>query len=89
MEKGMNRLLVTFLAVAQVIFITNLHCEKCAEKIRENVSFEKGVKDLSVDVDSKEVGIVFNTAKTDTLTLKKAIVRLGYSAEVKEYKIIK
>ncbi len=70
----------------KVVYCTDLDCEDCAKKIRENVSFEKGVKDLSVDVPTKMVQIQFDSNKTDTLVLKKAINKLGYEAEVVEFK---
>lgn len=72
--------------VKKVVYCTDLDCENCAKKIRENVSFEKGVKDLSVDVPTKTVEIQFDLNKTDTLQLKKAINKLGYEAKVVEYK---
>lgn len=71
--------------VKHVVYQTDLHCAKCAEKIRENVSFEKGVCDFSVDVDKKTVDIKFYEAKTDTCTLRMSINKLGYSAEVIAY----
>lgn len=71
--------------IRRVVYQTNLHCEKCAEKIRENVSFEKGVKDLKIDVDAKKVEIKFDAEKNDTLSLRKAINKLGYSAKVIEF----
>lgn len=77
------------LALVQVVFASNVHCDNCAKKIRENVSFEKGVKDLDVSVEGKTVTVTFNPAKTDTLKLKKAINKLGYTADVIEYKEIK
>lgn len=73
-------------ALIQVTFVTSLDCEHCATKIRENVSFEKGVRDLDVNVPDKTVTIVFNPAKTDTLKLGKAIRDLGYSAKVVDCK---
>lgn len=77
------------LAIVQVVFATSIHCANCGKKVQENISFEKGVKDLKVDVPTKQVTVTFNTAKTDTTKLKKAINKLGYSAEVVEYKVIK
>lgn len=70
----------------KVVYVTSLDCENCARKIRENVSFEKGVKDLKVDVPTKRVEIQFDSNKTDTLKLKSAIIKLGYKASVVEYK---
>ena len=77
------------LAIVQVVFATSIHCANCGKKVQENISFEKGVKDLKVDVPTKQVTVTFNTAKTDTTKLKNAINKLGYSAEVVEYKVIK
>ncbi len=54
-----------------------------ADKITENVGFEKGVMDLKVDMAGKTVYIKYNPDKTNPETLKKAIEKLGYSAEVK------
>lgn len=58
-------------------------------KVKENVGFEKGVKDLKVDVPGKTITVVFNPARTDTVKLKKAINKLGYEAEVIDYKVVK
>jgi len=66
----------------KVIYKTSIECEHCAEKVKENISYVKGVKDLSVDVPTKCVSISFDTLKTDTLRLRKAIEKLGYSASV-------
>lgn len=72
-------------SVHKVVYVTTLDCENCAKKIRENVSFEKGVKDLKVDVPTKQVTVAFDSAKTDTLALRKAINKLGYKAKVVSY----
>lgn len=77
------------LALVQVVFATSIHCANCGRKVQENLSFEKGVKDLKVDVPGKTVTVTFNPAKTDTLKLKTALKKLGYSAEVVDYKVIK
>ena len=77
------------LALVQVVFATSIHCANCGKKVQENISFEKGVKDLKVDVPTKLVTVTFNPAKTDTLKLKAALKKLGYSAEVIDYKVIK
>lgn len=77
------------LALVQVVFASNIHCANCSRKVQENIAFEKGVKDLKVDVEGKTITVVFNPAKTDTLKLKKAINKLGYTADVVEYNTIK
>jgi copper chaperone CopZ len=83
------RNLMIILAVVQVVFATSIHCANCGKKVQENIAFEKGVKDLKVDVPGKTVTVTFNPAKTDTLKLKKALNKLGYEAEVIDYKVIK
>jgi len=70
----------------KAVYLTSLDCQNCAKKIRENISFEKGVKDLKVDVPTKTVEVIFDLSKTDTLKLRKAINKLGYDAKVIEYK---
>lgn len=77
------------LALVQVVFVSNIHCANCGRKVQDNIAFEKGVKDLKVDVEGKTITVVFNPAKTDTLKLKKAINKLGYTADVVEYNTIK
>ena len=65
-------------AFSNVTFVTNLSCQKCAQKIEENVAFEKGVKDLKVNVKEKTVFIQYDSTKTDVGTLTKSIEKLGY-----------
>lgn len=66
----------------EAFYKTNLDCENCAKKIRENVSFEKGVKDLKVEVKDKTVKVVYNGSKNDSQKLAKAIEKLGYKVEI-------
>lgn len=72
----------------EALFQTNLHCKNCAAKIQDNVAFEKGVKDMSIDVDAKTVRIVYNPAKTNVDKLAEAIRKLGYTAELIEDKAL-
>ena len=69
-----------------VTFKTTIHCDNCVKKINENISFEKGVKDLSVTLDNQQVTITYDPSKTDEAALVKAIEKLGYSAEKVEPK---
>lgn len=81
-------LFVVLAVLFRVTFLTSIDCEHCATKVKENVSFEKGVKDLKVSVPDKTVTITFDSSKTDTLKLEKSIKKLGYTAKVVEYKQI-
>ena len=65
-----------------VVYCSTVDCKNCEKKVLENIGFEKGVKDVSVDLSEQTVKIVFDEAKTDTTTLAKAIRKLGYEAKV-------
>ena len=69
--------------VETVIFKTKLHCENCAKKVTENISYVKGVKDLAVSLEKQEIMIKFDANKTNVGTLQKEIQKLGYPAVVK------
>ena len=62
----------------EVTFNVHLHCENCMKKVQENISFEKGVKDLHVCLDDQTVSIKYDAAKTTEDALKTAIEKLGY-----------
>lgn len=60
-------------------FHVHLHCENCVKKVRENISFEKGVKDLKVSLEDQTVDIKYDASKTSEAKLKTAIEALGYN----------
>lgn len=62
-----------------VVFKVGLHCQNCVKKVKENISFEKGVKALDVNLEKKLVTVTYDPSKTDEATLKKAIEKLGYT----------
>lgn len=64
--------------IKEVTFNVHLHCENCMKKVQENISFEKGVKDLHVCLDDQTVSIKYDAAKTTEDALKAAIEKLGY-----------
>jgi len=71
----------------QVIFLVSMDCHNCEQKIKKNIPFEKGVKDLTTNLDKKLVTIKYHPDKTDKDKLKKSIEKLGYTCEeVKEKK---
>ncbi len=62
-------------------FSVSMHCENCVKKITENISYEKGVKDLDISLEDKTVAVTFDPSKTDAGTLAAAIRKLGYTVE--------
>ena len=67
--------------VSEVVFATNMHCDKCVNKLNENLSFVKGVKDLKVSLKDQTIRIKYDNRKTNEKTLADVIKKLGYKAE--------
>ena len=59
-----------------VVFNANLHCESCKAKIEKNIPYEKGVKDLKVDMKTQTIKVTFREDKNSVEGLKKAIEKL-------------
>jgi copper chaperone CopZ len=69
----------------QVVTLScDLHCQGCIDKIMKNIAFEKGVKDIVCDLDSKTVTVTFDANKTDVPTLLKAFDKIKKPAKVKD-----
>lgn len=72
---------------AEVKFSVTIDCQNCVKKLEANLPFEKGVKDLKVNLEDKTVWFKYQSDKTDKEKLAKAIEKLGYKAtEIKEEK---
>ena len=63
--------------IKEVTFKVQLHCESCVKKVQENLSYEKGVKDLHICMDDQVIALKYDSSKTNEETLKKAIEKLG------------
>ena len=64
-------------------FVTDIDCEGCAKKVTNTIPYEKGVKDVQVDVPSKTVTVTYDPAKTNEEALVKAFskIKINVSAE--------
>ena len=97
--KTMQNLLITvlllsvpFILTAQdkskgtetVKFITSIDCENCVNNVMKNIPFEKGVKDVKCDLETKEVAITYQKNRNNPDQLKKAIEKLGFTAKVEK-----
>ena len=67
-----------------VVLSCDIHCQGCCDKIMKNIAFEKGVKDIVCDLDTKTVTLTYDTTKTDLPTLLKAFEKIHKPAKVKE-----
>ncbi len=64
-----------------VVYRVHLDCESCKKKIVEHISFEKGVRGLSISLEDQMVKVTFDARKTDSIKIANAINKLGYKIE--------
>ena len=71
-----------------VVFkVSQMHCEKCEKKVKDNMRFEKGLKDIATEVKTKIVTITYDAEKTNVKNLQAGFNKFNYKAEfVKETK---
>ena len=62
--------------IVTVEFVTDIDCPGCAKKVTNTIPYEKGVKDVQVDVPTKTVTVTFDASKTDEQTLTKAFEKI-------------
>ncbi|MEI6456309.1 MAG: heavy-metal-associated domain-containing protein [bacterium] len=60
---------------------TSAVCGQCKDRIETGMAFEKGVKDVKLDVDTKMATIFYATSKTTPDQLRRSISKLGYDAD--------
>lgn len=72
--------------IKTVVFKTNpeMHCANCENKIKSNLRFEKGVKDIQTDLKSKKVTVKYDADKTTVENLIAGFEKIKYQATVVE-----
>ena len=60
---------------------TSAMCGQCKERIESGLAYEKGVKDVQLDIETKIVTIKFNTKTTTPDEIRRKIAKLGYDAD--------
>lgn len=60
-----------------VVFNVNMHCSSCKAKVEKSLPFEKGVRDLKVDMKTQTVKVVYRADKNTEAKLIKAIEKCG------------
>ena len=68
--------------IKTVVLKTNpeMHCSGCEKKIKDNIRFEKGVKDIRTNLDDKTVTIEYDADKTNVETIIKGFKKINYEA---------
>lgn len=69
-----------------VVFkVEQMECGNCERKVKNNIRFEKGVKEFTTDLGKRTVTVVFDADKTNVEKLKAGFRKFKYEAvEVKE-----
>ncbi|MDE5686201.1 MAG: heavy-metal-associated domain-containing protein, partial [Paramuribaculum sp.] len=69
---------------ATVSFSVNptMTCQNCENKIKSNLRFEKGVKDIATSLADQLVTVSYDPARTSPEKLAEALKKIGYTATV-------
>ena len=72
----------------QTVVVTTqpqMHCENCEKKIKDNLRFEKGVKEIETNIEAQRVTVTYDASKTNVDNIIKGFDKFGYKAtEVKD-----
>lgn len=66
---------------AEVTFSVPIDCASCQKKLEAKLPYEKGVKDLKINLEKQTIWFLYSPDKTDKETLVKALDKLGYAAK--------
>ena len=70
-----------------VTTLPQMHCDNCEKKIKGNLRFEKGIKNIETDVKAQRVTITYDADKTTPANIIRSFQRFGYQAtEVRQDK---
>ena len=66
-----------------IVFATSLDCPNCAKKVENTLPYVKGVKDVKIELLTREVTVTYDTKKCDEATLIAAFEKIDIKAEPK------
>ncbi len=86
---GLLMLLVSFPVMAKdkskktetVSIKTSAICSQCKDRLEKNIAFEKGVKAVNLDLETKVLTVTYKKGKNSKENLKKAVSKIGYDAD--------
>ena len=95
-----TKLLITLFALMlgmgagnlRVLILTptpQMHCESCEKKIKGNIRFEKGVKNVETNIEKQEVTITYDPKKNNVEGLRSTMKKIGYDTKVVSDKEVK
>ena len=60
-----------------------MHCQNCEKKIKSNIRFVKGTKQISTSLEEQKVTIVYNSKKANYDDFVAAFKKIGYEIKKK------
>lgn len=67
--------------VKKIEILTSAQCSDCKVRIEKNMAYEKGVKSVNLNLETKVVTIEYKVDKTNPDKLREAISKIGYDAD--------
>jgi copper chaperone CopZ len=61
-----------------------MHCESCETRIKSNIRFEKGVKNIETDIPSQTVTVTYDADKTTPAAIIAGFKKINYDAVEKK-----
>lgn len=76
--------------IRTVVFTTRpeMHCQRCENRIKSNIRFEKGVKFIETDLKTKRVKVTFDADKTTVENIRKGFEKIHYQTTTVEEKAV-
>lgn len=62
--------------------VPQMHCANCENKIKTNIRFEKGVKEIVTNLKDKTVTVKYDADRTTVEQLVAGFSKIGYQASV-------
>jgi copper chaperone CopZ len=68
-------------ALVNIAIRTNAVCDMCRETIEKELIYEKGVRMVTLDLDSNVIRVQIDPKRTDVAKVRVAVTKLGYAAD--------
>lgn len=70
--------------VKKAVYTVNpkMSCQNCENKIKSNLRFEKGVKNIETSLDAQTVTVTYDDAKTSPEKIVAGLKKVGYAASL-------
>ena len=70
--------------IVTTVFCTDIDCEHCKEKVMNSIPFEKGIKEVEVDVPTKKITVSYDASKNSDEGLIAAFAKIKVKAETEK-----